>query len=320
MTIRPIALPNDFDTLESMITESFQYPDNPDWRIQPDYIAALKRNAVAYKRIWPVARFIPGFRDWVRGFIFQKAGEEAGFIILQKVGMYMWRIHYLGVLPSHRQKGIGSALIAAALDYIRTESGQVVHLDVIDGNTPAMNLYTKAGFVPYAASLGFAYASSGTSQLAEKIRLPDKFVQVKDGDWRIDHELEKRIVPLEVQRFEPIDPSRYKGSVPPLVGRVFRRLSGVKSQSIAIFNEYQIPIGRAAILIRKGDVPNSFTVRGVQDDSIARYLIAYLLIASTLNGQSTRFALPNWQDKFIEIAHEYGCQQLSKTFRLGQIL
>jgi len=51
------------------------------------------------------------------------------------------------VAPSARERGIGAALLQEAIALARVDGACCVTLDVTVGNEPAINLYTKAGFV-----------------------------------------------------------------------------------------------------------------------------------------------------------------------------
>jgi ribosomal protein S18 acetylase RimI-like enzyme len=55
-------------------------------------------------------------------------------------------IHDLAVLPQHRGKGIGRALLEAAESHARTRGCCKLTLEVQDDNTRARNLYRRFGF------------------------------------------------------------------------------------------------------------------------------------------------------------------------------
>ncbi len=59
----------------------------------------------------------------------------------------------MGIVSSHRGRGIGRALIAAALEAARTGFRRV-ELDVYASNTPAIALYEKAGFAHEGRRVG----------------------------------------------------------------------------------------------------------------------------------------------------------------------
>jgi GNAT superfamily N-acetyltransferase len=62
--------------------------------------------------------------------------RDAGYLIS------MW------VAPEARRQGIGSALVDAVVHWARTHGLSRLLLDVGEGNTPAIALYTRKGFVP----------------------------------------------------------------------------------------------------------------------------------------------------------------------------
>jgi ribosomal protein S18 acetylase RimI-like enzyme len=58
-------------------------------------------------------------------------------------------IHNLGVVPGHRHRGVGSALLSRCLDSLAAGACRRVSLDVTASNEPALRLYRKFGFRPY---------------------------------------------------------------------------------------------------------------------------------------------------------------------------
>lgn len=56
----------------------------------------------------------------------------------------------LGVLPEHRRRGIGAALVAAAARSARTAGAEALLLEVAADNAAAIALYRGCGFAPAA--------------------------------------------------------------------------------------------------------------------------------------------------------------------------
>lgn len=69
-------------------------------------------------------------------------------------------IHALGVHPYHAGKGYAKALVQKAIDVAKGRGMKAIRLDVLDGNVPAMNLYTGFGF-QYMATLQMFYEDTG---------------------------------------------------------------------------------------------------------------------------------------------------------------
>lgn len=84
----------------------------------------------------------------------EENGEVVGYIMcrieagLSGFGGFIKKGHIvsIAVLPSHRRKGVGEALIKRALEGMRLYNAKQCFLEVRVSNTPAINLYKKMGF------------------------------------------------------------------------------------------------------------------------------------------------------------------------------
>jgi ribosomal protein S18 acetylase RimI-like enzyme len=71
----------------------------------------------------------------------------------------------MAVLPAFRRRGLGQALVNAAIEFAASRSGiRLIQLTVTDGNAAARTLYQQCGFVPFgveplAVALGSGYVS-----------------------------------------------------------------------------------------------------------------------------------------------------------------
>jgi GNAT superfamily N-acetyltransferase len=73
---------------------------------------------------------------WLGNAIDQVRGDRHSHIFL------------LYVLPTHRRKGIGSALMHHAEEWARVRGDRQMGLQVFVANQPAINLYQKLGYTP----------------------------------------------------------------------------------------------------------------------------------------------------------------------------
>lgn len=78
-------------------------------------------------------------------------GGLAGYIRLKPVTPLAENVHVLGVMglavaPWARQRGVGSALLAAAERYARARGVRKLSLRVLSTNVTAQRLYERAGF------------------------------------------------------------------------------------------------------------------------------------------------------------------------------
>jgi ribosomal protein S18 acetylase RimI-like enzyme len=98
-------------------------------------------------------RLVPALRDHptARVFLAFAADEPVGVAVCF-LGLSTFRarpllnIHDLAVVPQHRGKGIGRALLRAAEDHARLEGCCKLTLEVQDDNTLARTLYQRFGF------------------------------------------------------------------------------------------------------------------------------------------------------------------------------
>ena len=214
MPIRPLRVPQDLAPVADALVRTFQYPDHPEWGVQSDEQEQLVDGIRRIRRIWPMVRLLqpisPGLRDILRGFVWEENGAVRGVSIAQREGTTpMWYIGTVGVLPECRRRGMARQLLIATLDMMRARGGTRVRLGVIDGNTPAQSLYRSLGFVEYGGSGRYALTPTGG---ANRVPLPSGYIEMplKESDWRTRYELEKHIVPADLQEFEPVVPGRFR--------------------------------------------------------------------------------------------------------------
>jgi GNAT superfamily N-acetyltransferase len=81
--------------------------------------------------------------------------EAAGCACMRRIGAQLAEIKRMYVRPVHRRKGIGRALVEAAIEEARAEGYRTLRLDSARFMTDAHALYRSAGFhdtVPYLES------------------------------------------------------------------------------------------------------------------------------------------------------------------------
>jgi ribosomal protein S18 acetylase RimI-like enzyme len=139
MPLRPYKLPADLTKIATIAAETWNYPDNPEWNVQPDEEDSLEDSIENYQRSWPLVRlvqfFSPGLRDFIHGHVWEEGDQIAGFTQIHRRGATQsWIISAVGVHPDFRRRGIAQQLVEAEIDFVRTRGGVHVTLDVIDGN------------------------------------------------------------------------------------------------------------------------------------------------------------------------------------------
>jgi ribosomal protein S18 acetylase RimI-like enzyme len=75
--------------------------------------------------------------------------EPAGVVLLtEPPDRLTWDLAYVGVVPAHRQRGVGRALVLHALRAAASEICASLTVAVDVRNTPARRLYDSLGFLP----------------------------------------------------------------------------------------------------------------------------------------------------------------------------
>jgi ribosomal protein S18 acetylase RimI-like enzyme len=313
MPMRPFALPRDLLPAADMLVRAFQYPDHPEWGVQSDEQGQLVDSIRRMRRIWPVVRILqwvsPALRDIARGFVWEEKGAIGGLTIAQREGMTSaWYIGTVGVLPEFRRRGVARQLVVATLDMMRSRGGTRVKLGVIDGNTPAQALYRSLGFVESGGSTRYALAPAGA---IDRLPLPADYEELplKEFDWRTRYELDKRIVPADLQEFEPIIPGRYRTPwLMRALAPLFRFAESSRDSDVIVRRVCdRVVVGRAGwSMSKKGKGTNSIRVRlDPAHANLAPYLVRRALSEVLAKSPTLRVDLfvPTWMP---EVAHEAG--------------
>jgi GNAT superfamily N-acetyltransferase len=86
-------------------------------------------------------------RGWVRpGDVAFVVGGGEGMVVGVREGDECW-LGAMWVAPEWRQGGVGAALASAVIDWARSWGARRVVLGVAEGNTPAVALFERLGFV-----------------------------------------------------------------------------------------------------------------------------------------------------------------------------
>jgi GNAT superfamily N-acetyltransferase len=331
MPMRPIRLPGDLLPLIDMAVRAFQYPENPEWSIQRDEQEDIAREIRNLRQIWPVLRvlrlFSPALRDLFRGFIWEEAGEIVGVVLCQRQGTTnSWGVSIVGVLPEYRGRGIARQLLMRSLEDLRERGADKAVLGVIDRNVPAYSLYTSLGFEQYTGSVELEIFPDGSPEVPA---LPGGYVQEpvkRSGSWRVRYELDRRITPPDLTRYEPVVLGRYR---PPFLLRpllpVMHLLQRREEKPILVRRR----AGGELVAWARYDVPrrpggvNQIRIRlDPRHPQLAEYLVAYHLerVAARGSGRRADFIVPNWMTPVIEAAERYGFTRRLEYHHLGLAL
>ncbi|MFC2081839.1 GNAT family N-acetyltransferase [Candidatus Bipolaricaulota bacterium] len=331
MPMRAFRVPADLLPLIDMFKQTFHYPDHPEWSLRTDELEHVVRELRSLRRLWPVLRvlqiFSPSLRDMFRGFVWEEDGRIAAAVIVQRQGTTaLWSIGMVAVLPEHRRRGLARKLLSRALDDLRGRGCEKVILGVIDGNVPAYSLYTSLGFEHYAGTIEFETTPSMPPTVPAR---PSGYTQesVKRTKlWPFQFELEKRITPPEVARFQPVDVGRFRPApllrlFLPLINLAQRRevklvlLRRAEDGKLVAWGAYSVP-----------RTSGGLNQMGVQVDpdhaELADHLVAYHLERAVARGSGRRvdFFIPDWMPVLVESAERHGFTKRIHYHSLGLVL
>jgi GNAT superfamily N-acetyltransferase len=330
MAMRLIRWPADIMPVVEMIVDSFQYPENEAWSVQTDEAEQLVDGMKNVARIWPLIRLMqvvsPPMRDLLLGHLWEEDGQIAGVTTVQRRGSTdLWIVGTVGVLPEYRRRGLARKLLEASLELMRERGATKVILGVIDGNLPAYALYEDMGFEQYSGMVEFD--ARFEEPVADPV-FPDGYQRepLSPHDWQPRFELEKRITPGNLQRYEPVQEGRFKRPVGMrLLYPTLMRAQGMKDQDFVIrtAGDGQIVARGGFTLPTRGKGVNSVRARlDPEHADLAPYLVGTLLheVVTLSPGHRIDFTVPRWMEATVAAAEEYGLNRRVEYLLMGMEL
>jgi ribosomal protein S18 acetylase RimI-like enzyme len=316
MPLRLLKLPDDFIPVGDLLAEAFQYPENESWSVQTDELEQIQESVKNYTRIWPLVRLIqllsPPARDLMRGFVWEEDGRLVGITTIQRRGATdVWTVGTVGVLPAYRRRGIARKLVMASLNLIRENGGKKAFLGVIDGNLPAYQLYESLGFEHYSGSVDFFIMPE--SAPAEPV-LPEGYTltRLKRFEWRPRFELEKRISPRNLLKYEPVEVGRFR--MPLLMHLVWPLIMLAQGMRVRNFVIHIAPEGKIVArfgyaIPTRGKGLNNLEVRLDPNHSeLATFMIHDLMhrVVSLSPGRRVEISVPKWMPAVVSAVETAG--------------
>jgi ribosomal protein S18 acetylase RimI-like enzyme len=330
MALRLLKLPDDFIPLGEMIPETFQYPENASWSVQSDEKEQLIESVKNYNRLWPLVRLIqfvsPPARDIFRGYVWEEDDQLVGITTVQRRGgTKVWVVGTVGVLPAYRRRGIARKLVEAGLELIRERGGEKALLGVIDGNLPAYQLYESLGFEHYSGSIEFQCIPESQTPEPE---LPDGYSLTPLGrfDWRPRYELEKRILPENLLKYEPVEIERFQTPLPirllwPLL--MFAQNSRSLGLAIHTYPERKIVARCGYTIPTRGKGLNLLQAQlDPEHPELAPFMVQFLLhkVTTLSPGHRVEFPVPHWMGFLAAAVEEAGFEHRLEYCHMGKEL
>lgn len=130
-------------------------------------------HAGAFARPWSTEDFEGFLADplvRVDGLFLGRAPEPEGFVVSRRV-MDEAEILSLAVTKAARGRGHSRTLLAQHLSVVAHDGAFRIHLEVEEGNDPALALYRRLGFVPSGRRPGYYARPDGTRAAALSMTL-----------------------------------------------------------------------------------------------------------------------------------------------------
>jgi ribosomal protein S18 acetylase RimI-like enzyme len=178
-------------------------------------MAAL-REMRSMSRLGPVLSWLDWasaeFSEMLSGFVWVEEGRIVGNVTVSRAapGSYRWIISNVAVAQSYRGRGIGRALMDAAIELTREWGGKIVTLQVRHDNPAAVRLYRGMGFqeifgttylrldrVPPIEPLPLAYGTLRPRKL-------------NPADAHMRYDLARAATPEKVQIERPVRLTQYR--------------------------------------------------------------------------------------------------------------
>ncbi|OGO18380.1 MAG: hypothetical protein A2Z14_15535 [Chloroflexi bacterium RBG_16_48_8] len=327
MTIRLLKLPDDFILMADILSETFQYPENESWSVQIDEKEQIQESVKNFNRIWPLVRLIqlfsPPARDLMRGCVWEEEDQLVGITTVQRRGATdVWIVGTVGVLPAYRRRGIARKLVAAGLDLIREHGGKKAFLGVIDGNLPAYQLYESLGFDHYSGSIEFHVIPEAAP--SEPI-LPEGYTlsALKRFEWRPRYELEKRISPESLLKYEPVEVGRFRLSLMmrllwPLI--MFAQGMHQKSYAIRTLPEGKIVTRFGYTIPTHGKGLNNVEIRlDSEHPELAPFIVGYLMhkVVTFSPDRRVEISVPKWMPAVVSAVEAAGFERRLEHCYMG---
>ena len=264
----------------------------------------------------------PSLRDIIDGVLWEEDKQPVGIANVMRMGLGnsdSWSIVNVGVLPAYRRRGIARKLVEATIQIAVERGAKRVILDVIDGNDPAYQLYVSLGFVKFDYGVEFNY-----SHLTRPVECPFPagytIKPLARADWRPSYELARRITPPDIQRYLPVEESRYRvGTVERMLAPIFE--SGIYAKRIGIYAPPGKIVATAnyAARMRPGGINSLSITLDPAHNVLAPFLIASLLneIIRIAPKRNIEMRVMSWSAAVMDAATAAGFEHRMAGNRMG---
>jgi hypothetical protein len=215
--------------------------------------------------------------------------------------------------------------VEAGIDLIRRQGATKAFLGVIDGNVPAYALYEDLGFEDYTGEVEY---EAWLEEAPPAPSLPGGYGRSSLGtfDWQPRYELEQRISPESLLKYEPVEVGRFRHpAMTRLLYPLIMTAQGTRNKDFVIRTA-----GRGDVVARGGySIPsrgkgvNNIRARlDAAHADLAPYLVGTLLheVTTSSPGHRLEMTVPLWMEGVVAAAEAAGLEQRAAWRRMGLVL
>jgi ribosomal protein S18 acetylase RimI-like enzyme len=172
---------------------------------------------------WFLERFNAEFRRFCSAIVWVEDGQVVGVVVGHPIGAdaRYWIVRNLAVRKTHRNRGIGRALMEYVIDKAVKQGAEKAIAMVRTNNAASLNLFGSFGFRQVAVTLEMRLNRIETTT---PIVQPGYTLRPRAAsEWRKEYVLAKTATPVSFQCFKPIRPEEFSSSSYRWLGNPFAR-------------------------------------------------------------------------------------------------
>ena len=164
--------------------------------------------------LWALERAFPQLGKLLYGYVWVEDGHIVGNVTITELARQrgFWVVSNVAVHPNYRRRGIGRAMLEAAIELATMRGGERVILEIERENLAAQELYRSLGFTKVGGIAYLSLAKIGqVSPVSPGAGLC--WERLGAGEGQEAYALAKAAIPLKIQRLRPIRKGQFQISL-----------------------------------------------------------------------------------------------------------
>lgn len=199
--LRPVDLSRDLGQIAALMELVFGPELDPESRAAMREMQWLARSG---PWLWLLARLHQVGEGFIPGFVWVEGNRIVGNVSVRRAGARGegWLIGNVAVHPDWRRRGIGRALMEAAVGLMQERGGRWAGLMVEHNNLPALRLYEKMGFHRLGAITTWQGRPSRPLRFPQTSEIPIR--KRRADEWEAEYMLVRVARPPGLNWLEPL--------------------------------------------------------------------------------------------------------------------